>query len=140
MTEFNNAFVDTAPFIYYIEKSDAYFQKMKTWFSQCYAQGKKLSTSPITVEEYSVYHLKNRKFEYIHTFRAFITDMDFVVNNIDYDTAFLAAQLRSQYQGIKAMDALQLASAIQNQCDIFLTNDKQLNQVKEIKVLLVDEF
>lgn len=38
------------------------------------------------------------------------------------------------------MDALQLASAIQNNCDVFLTNDKQLKQVQEISVLLVDEL
>ena len=38
------------------------------------------------------------------------------------------------------MDALQLASAIQNHCDVFLTNDKQLKQGEEINVLLVDEL
>ena len=101
---------------------------------------KKFVTSPITVEEYSVYHLKNRKFEYIYVFRAFLEDMEFVFNNVDFDTAFLAAQLRAKYQAIKAMDALQLASAIQSHCDVFLTNDKQLRQVQEIKVLLVDEL
>ena len=76
-------------------------------------------TSSITVEEYSVYHLKNRKFEYIYAFRAFLEDMEFVFNNVDFDTAFLAAQLRAKYQAIKAMDALQLASAIQSHCDVF---------------------
>ena len=140
MTEFESAFIDTSPFIYYIEKSDLYFEKVKEWFSDCYEQEKKLVTSPITVEEYSVYHLKNRKFEYIYAFRAFLEDMEFVFNNVDFDTAFLAAQLRAKYQAIKAMDALQLASAIQSHCDVFLTNDKQLRQVQEIKVLLVDEL
>lgn len=140
MTEFESAFIDTSPFIYYIEKSDLYFDKVKEWFSACYEQEKKLVTSPITVEEYSVYHLKNRKFEYIYAFRAFLEDMEFVFNNVDFDTAFLAAQLRAKYQAIKAMDALQLAAAIQSHCDVFLTNDKQLRQVQEIKVLLVDEL
>ena len=123
-----------------LKKSDLYFEKVKELFSDCYEQEKKLVTSPITVEEYSVYHLKNRKFEYIYAFRAFLEDMEFVFNNVDFDTAFLAAQLRAKYQAIKAMDALQLASAIQSHCDVFLTNDKQLRQVQEIKVLLVDEL
>ena len=57
--------------------------------------------------------------------------MDISVRSIDSDTAFLAAQLRAKYQGIKAMDSLQLASAIQNHCDVFLSNDKQLRQVEE---------
>lgn len=113
---------------------------MKSWFSQCYELEKSLITSPITFEEYCIFHLRNQQFEYIHAFRSFIADMEIAVNFIDRDTAFLAAQLRAKYQGIKAMDALQLASAVQNKCDIFLTNDKQLRQVQEIKVLLVDEL
>ena len=67
MTEFNRVFIDTSPFIYYIEKSDLYFEKMKRWFSEMYEQEKTLVTSPVTIEEYSVFHLKNRKFEYTHT-------------------------------------------------------------------------
>lgn len=140
MTEFNRVFIDTSPFIYYIEKSDLYFEKMKRWFSEMYEQEKTLVTSPVTIEEYSVFHLKNRKFEYIHAFRAFISDMGIAVRNIDFDTGLFAAELRAKYQGLKAMDALQLASAIQNRCDVFLTNDKQLRQVEEINVMLVEEL
>ena len=33
------------------------------------------------------------------------------------------------------MDALQLASAVQNHCDVFLTNDKQLKQVEQMQKL-----
>ena len=46
MTEFRSAVVDTSPFIYYIEKSELYFEKMKSWFSQCYELEKSLITSP----------------------------------------------------------------------------------------------
>lgn len=140
MTEFRRAFVDTSPFIYYIEKSELYFEKIKSWFAQCYNLERQLITSPVTIEEYCVFHLKNQRFEYVYAFRSFISDMDISVRSIDSDTAFLAAQLRAKYQGIKAMDSLQLASAIQNHCDVFLSNDKQLRQVEEIKVILVDEL
>ena len=64
MTEFKSAFIDTSPFIYYIEKSELYFEKMKSWFSKCYDLEKQLVTSPVTVEEYCVFHLKNLRFEY----------------------------------------------------------------------------
>ena len=140
MTEFRSVFINTSPFIYYIEKSELYFEKMKSWFSKCYDLEKQLVTSPVTVEEYCVFHLKNQRFEYVYAFRSFVSDMEISVKQIDSDTAFLAAQLRAKYQAIKSMDALQLASAIQNHCDVFLTNDKQLKQVAEIKVLLVDDL
>lgn len=38
------------------------------------------------------------------------------------------------------MDALQLAVACQSKCDLFLTNDKQLKQFKEITCITVDEL
>ena len=38
------------------------------------------------------------------------------------------------------MDALQLASAITNNCDLFLTNDRQLRQIEEIKCVMLEEW
>ena len=119
MTEFKSAFIDTSPFIYYNEKSELYFEKMKSWFSKCYDLEKLLVISPVTVEEYCVFHLRNLRLEYVYAFRSFVDDMEIAVKSIDYNTAFFAAQLRAKYQGIKAMDALQLASAVQNHCDVF---------------------
>jgi len=38
------------------------------------------------------------------------------------------------------MDALQLATACVIGCDLFLTNDKQLRQFREIKCITLDEL
>lgn len=114
MTEFRSAFVDTSPFIYYIEKSELYFEKMKSWFSQCYELEKSLITSPITFEEYCIFHLRNQQFEYIHAFRSFIADMEIAVNFIDRDTAFLAPNC---VQSIKELKLWTLYS-LQVQCRI----------------------
>lgn len=46
----------------------------------------------------------------------------------------------TDYKGFKAMDALQLAIACLEKCDLFLTNDKQLRQFEEIKCITVDEL
>ena len=40
----------------------------------------------------------------------------------------------------KTMDALQLSTACISGCDLFLTNDKQLKQFKEITCITVDEL
>ncbi|MDQ7051522.1 MAG: hypothetical protein Q9P14_00950 [candidate division KSB1 bacterium] len=37
-------------------------------------------------------------------------------------------------------DALQLAAAIANDCDAFLTNDTRLQKVSDIKVVLLNEL
>lgn len=140
MIDSKTLFIDTSPFIYYLEKSDIYFDTMKTFFLDCYTHQKRLLTSPITIEEYCVYHLKNNSPEHIHAFRSFLFDIGITIKPIESDIAFLAAKLRAKYQGIKPMDALQLSTAISYNCDMFLTNDKQLKQITELQIVLVEEL
>ena len=59
---------------------------------------------------------------------------------ISQEIANKASQIRAEYKGFKAMDAIQLATACIMGCDLFLTNDKQLRQFKEIKCITVDEL
>ena len=66
MTDYKKAFVDTAPFIYFIEKNEnnpQYYDKVKEFFSNGYEADKKFVTSVITVEEYFVFHIETN---YIH--------------------------------------------------------------------------
>lgn len=60
MIEYNKAFVDTAPFIYFIEKdrnNPQYYDRVKRFFSNSYAKDKSLVTSVITMEEYFVFSI-----------------------------------------------------------------------------------
>ena len=133
MTDYKKAFVDTAPFIYFIEKDEnnpQYYDKVKKFFSNGYEADKKFVTSVITMEEYFVFPYRNRLVE--------TTDMEIV--EVNQEIAKKAAQIRAEYKGFKAMDAIQLAVACLTKCDLFLTNDKQLRQFKEIKCITVDEL
>ncbi len=40
---------------------------------------------------------------------------------------------------LRTPDALQLATAIHHNCNKFLTNDKKLKQISEIKVILITD-
>lgn len=40
----------------------------------------------------------------------------------------------------KAMDALQISSAIASECDMFFTNDRQLRQEKEIPCMTMEDL
>ena len=83
---------------------------------------------------------RNQDFTKIMEFERFKSVLKMRVIPADNTITKLAAQIRAKYSGIKAMDSLQLATAVQNRCDVFLTNDKQLRQVEELKVLLVEEL
>ena len=101
---------------------------------------KKFVTSVITMEEYFVFPYRNKRYSFIDMFDRLveITGMEMV--EINQEVAKKAAQIRAEYKGFKAMDAIQLAVACLTKCDLFLTNDKQLRQFKEIKCITVDEL
>ena len=65
--------------------------------------------------------------------------MDIQMKAIGEKIADKAAQIRAGYKFFKTMDALQLATACITGCDLFLTNDKQLRQFKEIRCFTVEE-
>lgn len=59
--------------------------------------------------------------------------------DIDRQTGETAAKLRADYN-LHLLDALQMALAVTNGCDAFLTNDRQLKRVIEMQVLVIDDL
>lgn len=140
MTEFRRIFVDTSPYIYYLEKSPQYGNKVKTFFISNYNLGKEFVTSTITIEEYAIAPYRENNARLMSDFDMFIEDTGTDILDITKAIAQKAAEIRAHYNGFKAMDALQLAAALIGRCDLFLTNDKQLKRFKEITVMTVDDL
>lgn len=143
MIGFKKVFVDTAPFIYFIEKDSnnpQYYEKVKAFFKYGYDNDKRSVSSVITMEEYFVFPYRNKAYSLIDMFNRLVATTDMEIVEINQEIAKKAAQIRAEYKGFKAMDALQLATACLSGCDLFLTNDKQLKQFKEIKCITVEEL
>ena len=143
MIGFKKVFVDTAPFIYFIEKDSnnpQYYEKVKAFFKYGYDNDKRFVSSVITMEEYFVFPYRNKAYSLIDMFNRLVATTDMEIVEINQEIAKKAAQIRAEYKGFKAMDALQLATACLSGCDLFLTNDKQLKQFREIKCITVEEL
>ena len=97
-------------------------------------------TSTITDSEYLVFPYKNQNSDKIKAYEAFLLDFSFQIVEPNRVITKQAAKLRAKYRDIKGMDSIHLATSIYFNCDIFLTNDIQLRQVKEVNVLLVDDL
>ena len=138
MTDCNRVFLDTSPFIYYLQKNDLFYSKMRLFWEK-YADCDYV-TSTITITEYLTYPYSQKNLKMVEDFYSFIRGMDIEISNIDREIAEKAAEIRAVYKGFKAMDALQLATACITGCDIFLTNDTQLRQFKEIRCIMVAEW
>ena len=97
-------------------------------------------TSTLTIEEYLVSPYSKGKLEYVDNFKRFIEYMNIEVVDIDSNIAEKEAKIRGQYKNFKAMDALQIATAIVKECDMFFTNDKQLRQEKELPCMTMEDI
>jgi predicted nucleic acid-binding protein len=131
------------PFIYFIEKDSnnpQYYEKVKSFFRNGYENDKRFLTSVITMEEYFVFPYRNNAHSFIDMFQRLVDTMDMEIIDIDQRIAKKAAKIRAKYKGFKGMDALQLAVSCSLDCDLFLTNDKQLKQFKEIKCITVHDL
>lgn len=138
MTDFKKIFLDTSPILYYLEKNKLYYLNMKKFWKE-YEDCDYL-TSAVTVTEYLTYPYQQNNLNLINAFYGFVNGMDIEIKSIDKPIAEQAAQIRAEYKFFKTMDALQLVTACLSGCDLFLTNDKQLKQFKEIKCMTVDEI
>lgn len=92
------------------------------------------------MEEYFVFPYKNKAYSFIDVFNRLVNTLEMEIIDINQEIAKKAAQIRAEYKGFKAMDALQLAAACLSACDLFLTNDKQLKQFKEIECITMEEI
>lgn len=138
MTGFKKVFLDTSPVVYYLENNEVYYPAMKKFLLKhdcC-----DLVTSAVTVTEYLTYPYRQNNTEAADAFYAFIDGMDMEIRSIDKAVADKAAWIRAEYRFFRTMDALQLATACITGCDLFLTNDKQLRQFKEVRCITVDEL
>ena len=102
-------------------------------------QNNKLVSSVITCTEYLVVPYRANNRPSINIFWELIKDCSIDLYPITQPIAEKAAEIRAAYK-FKTMDSLQLAVACMGDCDLFLTNDKQLRQFQEIPCITVAEW
>ena len=133
-------FIDTNPLIYLLGKQEPYYTKVLKFMSDCIDEDAEFYTSTITDAEFLVKPYEDKDLNQIHKYKNYLSSLEFLKCFISEQVAEKAAQLRVDYPSVKLGDALQMAASIDCNCDIFLTNDKQLKQVNEAKVLYLGDL
>ncbi len=114
-------------------------------FRRCMGLGKKsgkvlIPTSMLNLCEVLVHPLlKNNIGLYTQYCELLLENRTFGTVPITSDIAKRASMLRVKY-GLRTPDALQLSAAIEAGCEAFLTGDKRLSRVTEIRVIQLDEI
>ncbi|NJD39664.1 MAG: type II toxin-antitoxin system VapC family toxin [Geobacter sp.] len=133
-------FIDTAPLIFFIEKNPKYSAIVKPVVALIDSGQAKGVTSTITLLEVLVLPLREGNKKLADAYRSILlSSKNLETCEISNAISEKAAVLRAKY-GFKTPDSIQLATAIMRRADYFLTNDLALKQVKEIKVVVLEDF
>ena len=134
-------FIDTAPIIYYIQAHQQ-FGHLAMEVVNAFQSGKVSAfSSVITIVEVLVKPIEVKDEKLAKKFTDFLKHgKNLLLLEISMDIAEGAGRLRGIYPNIRALDAIQIAAAIDVGADTFITNDKKLEQIKEIKVLILKDY
>ena len=132
--------IDTAPFIYFIEKDPKYLNIVRPIFAEIDAGNIEALTSTITLLEVLVLPFKTINESLAEEYREILLHSEGLTTyEIVHEVSELAAKLRVKYT-IRTPDAIQMAVGILYGADTFLTNDSGLKKVKDIKVVTLEDF
>jgi predicted nucleic acid-binding protein len=132
--------IDTAPFIYFIERDPAHFAVMREVFRRVEAGNLQACSSTITLTEVLVKPRQSQRADLARAYREILLrSRNLSLVSIDASIAEVGADLRARY-GLRTPDALQVAAAVATGCEAFLTNDAALRCVAEIRVLTLTDL
>ena len=136
-----SVFIDTAPLIYFIEAHPVYGPLMKQLVGVLSTGRITASSSVITLAEVLPGPLRAGNEKLARMFTQFLKHAkNLTLAPITAEIAKSAGRLRAKYPNLKAFDAMQIAAALDTRAGLFLTNDKKIRQIKEIPVLVMEDY
>jgi len=131
---------DTAPIIYFVEAQPRYDLLVMNVFQRI-ANGAIIGvTSVITLSEVLIQPLRQGNAVLQQDYRDLLLhSANFQTLSITPEIAERGAELRARYN-LRTPDALQVATGLVAGCEAFLTNDRGLQRVTELRVLVLDDL
>jgi predicted nucleic acid-binding protein len=132
--------LDTAPFIYFVEQHPKYLAVVREVFRRV-ARGILIGhTSAVSLAEVLVQPLSQGNLALERQYRAVLLgSANLAVVPIGLGAVVAAAGLRARYR-LHLLDAFQIAVALEQGCEAFLTNDLGLKRVTDLRILVLDEL
>ena len=132
--------MEAAPLIYYVEENPVYSAKFDAILTVVESADIVVISSVITLTEVLTQPLKLRDLRLVTEYRDILLhNGQFQLLPVTQAIAEKAAELRARYN-LRTPDALHVATALESDCDAFLTNDMGIKRVTEITVLVLDEL
>ena len=132
--------LDTMVFIYHFEENRVYSPLTFSIFENLEKGNFNGITSILTLLEILVKPKKENNLLLTERYKLlFETFPNLQVKTLNENIADIASSLRANYN-INTPDAIQVATSLEVQADVFITNDSSLKKITEIKVLLLSDM
>ena len=131
---------DTAPIIYFVEANPTYDTLVTNIFNRVAAGDLEGWTSVISLSEVLVQPIVSGRKDLQEQYRELLLNSaNFHTLPITADVSETAARLRGTY-GLRLPDAIQIAFAMNVGCEAIICNDRNMQRVTELKILILDEL
>ena len=119
-------YFDTNVFIYSIEGHEKYYSWLEGLFKFVYQQNIQIVTSELTLAECLVKPVRDGNRAAIKAFKDYIKSNELMaVKSVSREVLIRSATVRSEL-GLKLPDAIHMATAMNQGCMTFVTNDRKL--------------
>jgi len=138
---YNRVYLDSSSFIYFIEEDARYVPVIEEIFYKISCGAVTATSSYLALLEVLIKPLRDGANDLAAHYKDLMLNSGYLeMLPLDDKVAETAAELRAKYQGLRTPDAIHLATGILSGSEAFLTNDKQLKQVKELDVLILEDI
>lgn len=132
--------LDTMIFIYFFQGNNSFAASIKKLLESIEQGQVKGITTVITLSEILVKPLAEGNIEMADEYKNVVNSFPHLnVLEINQHIAVIAASLKAKY-GIKLPDALQIAGALFGGSRLFITNDKKLKKIEELRVVTLEQL
>lgn len=132
--------IDTSTLIYLLEEHPTHATKARRLFERIEKGSLKAIFSIVGMIELLTGVKKKGKKDLAQDYKLLLSHLpNFDIYSIDETIVDVASDLRVKY-GIRTPDAIHMATAIAKGAALFVTNDRALKKVKEIKIISLNDL
>ena len=135
-------YLDSCAYIYLIDDHPTWAREVARILSQAEAGKHEVVASPLVLHEVltGLYSEEAEEPRAIHIYGLLTTHPGIRWIAYDLETADLSAQLRARHGSLKSPDAIHLATALREKCQVMVTNDAVLARVARFSGLATERL
>ncbi|MGJ3246918.1 MAG: type II toxin-antitoxin system VapC family toxin [Elainellaceae cyanobacterium] len=131
-------YVDTSVVIYTIEENPSYYSLLRPLWAMFQANEITIMSSELTLMETLVVPLRNSDDTLVETYEQLLLGSSMHLMSVNQTVLREAARLRAS-TNLKTPDAIHAATALMQDCTLFLTNDDAFRRIRDLPVTVLSE-